>query len=103
MIKPKRLRKPITPRSKIRAALRQVWLRSRERALALKIASYSCQTCGAKQSKAKGREQKVEVHHKEGIAQWARIIDAVYEGLLVSPDGLSVLCPKCHKKEHETK
>jgi predicted HNH restriction endonuclease len=97
----KRTRKPITPRSQVRAALRKVWLRSRERALALKLAGYSCQSCGAKQSKAKGREQKVEVHHKIGIAQWEKIIDSVYEGLLISPNGLEVLCPECHKKEHE--
>jgi predicted HNH restriction endonuclease len=97
----KRTRKPITPRSQVRAALRKVWLRSRERALALKLAGYSCQSCGAKQSKEKGREQKVEVHHKVGIAKWEKIIDSVYEGLLISSNGLEVLCPDCHKKEHE--
>jgi hypothetical protein len=30
---------PYTPRSKVRAALRQLWLRSRERAAALKAAN----------------------------------------------------------------
>ena len=97
----KRTRKPITPRSKIRAALRRLWLRSRERAFALKLAGYKCQKCGVKQSKAKGREQKIEVHHQEGIGNWESIIDEIYIELLIQPTCLKVLCPECHKKEHE--
>ena len=70
-------RLPNTPRSKVRAALRQLWLRSRERAAALKREKYTCQRCGVKQSKAKGKEQKVEVHHKEGIGNWEIVIGSM--------------------------
>ena len=54
----------ITPNSKIKASLRQLFLRSRERAAAIKRDGYTCQVCGAKQSRAQGREVYVEVHHK---------------------------------------
>lgn len=92
-------RLPGTPRSKVRAALRQLWLRSRERQAALKAAGRSCQRCGVKASVAKGREQKIEVHHKNGV-DWEQLIDLVYERLLVSPDFLEAVCPCCHDKEH---
>jgi predicted HNH restriction endonuclease len=90
-------KKPSTPRSKVRAALRQLWLRSRERAAACKAESYTCEECNVKQSKAKGREVAIEVHHNKGI-DWEFLIDEVYRVLLVSPDNLTVLCKACHKK-----
>jgi len=93
-------RLPNTPRSKVRAALRQLWLRSRERAAALKREKYTCQRCGVKQSKAKGKEQKVEVHHKEGIGNWEIVIDAIIAEILCDPSNLEVVCPNCHDKEH---
>lgn len=93
-------RLPGTPRSKVRSALRQLWLRSRERVAALKRDQYSCQVCGVKQSKAKGREVSVEVHHLSPC-DWEALIDLVYERLLINPDGLRVVCPKCHDKIHE--
>jgi predicted HNH restriction endonuclease len=89
---------PYTPNSQIRSALRQLWMRSRERAAALKRDGYSCQVCGAKQSKAKGHEVKVEVHHKNGC-EWDAVIAAVREYLLCNPDELEVLCVDCHKKQ----
>jgi len=93
---------PNTPRSRIRSALRQVFLRSRERAAALKRESNTCQCCHKKASKAKGREQKVEVHHMSGhITNWDKIITMVYEELLCHPDYLEVLCKKCHLEQHE--
>jgi len=76
--------------------LRQLWLRSRERAAALQRDDYSCVDCGVKQSKAKGKEQKVEVHHKAGVLNWDEVIDAVFEYLLCDPDDLETLCPECH-------
>jgi predicted HNH restriction endonuclease len=88
-----------TQRSRIKAALRQLWLRSRERAQALKNNNYSCNKCGAKQSKAAGREQKVEVHHKEGIGNWDKVIELIQEEILCDPEKLEVLCPECHKEE----
>lgn len=90
---------PNTPRSRVRAALRQLFLRSRERAAAIKRDKYTCQCCGVKQSKAKRQEVKVEVHHKEGVLNWDKIIDAVYEDLLCNPERMETLCLECHKKE----
>jgi hypothetical protein len=93
-------RLPTTPRSKVRAAIRQVWLRSRERAAALKRDKYCCQRCGVKQSKAKGKEQKVEVHHLEGhIPNWELIIDEIFKSILCDPKFLQTLCPDCHDAE----
>lgn len=89
---------PYTPTSKIRAALRQMWLRSRERAAALKAANYTCQECGAKQSKAKGREVKVEVHHIDGIKGWERVFAVIRDEILCPPSKLRVLCESCHRK-----
>jgi predicted HNH restriction endonuclease len=95
-------RLPTTPRSKIRQALRQLWLRSRERASALKNAKYCCEECGKKQSKRKGFEQKVEVHHIKPIDDaWDKIIESVFKHILIDPKGLKVLCPECHDKIHE--
>lgn len=89
-------KKPYTPRSRIRASLRQLWLRSRERAAALKRDKYTCQKCGKKQSRKKGCEIYVQVHHKEGI-NWEGLIDLVAERLLQTPDKLETLCEDCHK------
>jgi predicted HNH restriction endonuclease len=85
-----------TPRSRVRAAIRQLWLRSRERAAALRRDQYTCQTCGKKQCTAKGREQKVEVHHLNGI-EWDNIIDYIFRHVLVDPKELETVCPDCHK------
>lgn len=90
---------PNTPRSRVRAALRQVWLRSRERLAALQRESYCCERCHRKQSVAKGRELKLEVHHKDGI-DWDGVIDLVIERILVDPANLEVLCKDCHRGEH---
>ena len=91
---------PNTPRSRVRAALRQLWLRSRERASALKRDKYCCQKCGIKQSRAKGKEVYVEVHHKE-LIDWEALIDLVYERLLVNPEKLTTICVDCHLSLHE--
>jgi len=93
-------KKPVTPRSKVRSAIRQLWLRSRERSLALRRDNYTCQTCGKKQSTAKGHEQKVEVHHLDGI-EWEQIIDYIFRHVLVDPSKLETICPDCHDKEHK--
>jgi hypothetical protein len=95
------LRKPNTPRSQIRSALRRLWLRSRERAAALKRDGYTCQVpgCGRKQSKAKGREVFVEVDHIDGITEWETLIDLVYALLLVPPEKLKTLCKEHHREK----
>lgn len=89
----------MTPRSRIKGMLRQIFLRSKERAEALKRDKYSCQKCGVKQSTKKGHEQKVQVHHKNGIDVWDPIIDMIYDKILCDPADLETLCPDCHKKE----
>lgn len=92
-------KKPITPNSQIRSSLRKVFLRSRERAAALKREGYCCERCGVKQSKAKGKEVFVEVHH-DTCVNWDGLIDLVRERLLGGP--MTVLCRSCHDQEHKT-
>ena len=89
-----------TPSSQIRTALRRLWLRSRERSATLRREGYCCQECGRKQSKAKGKEFAVEVHHTYGITNWAEIEQAIRIWLLTGPDDLEVLCKACHAKIH---
>jgi len=91
-------KKPQTPRSRVKSALRQLWLRSRERAAAIKAESNTCEECNRKGSVAKGREVKIEVHHLDGI-DWDFLVDEVFKVLLVNPDRLQVLCKKCHKEK----
>lgn len=89
----------ITPKSQIRSALRQLFLRSKERAAAIQRDKYTCQICGVKQSKKKGTEVKVQVHHLKGVGNWDKVIDLIYLELLCSPEFLQTLCVDCHKKE----
>lgn len=92
-------KKESTPRSRVRSALRQVWLRSRERAAAIKRENGCCEVCGKKQSAARGREVRLEIHHQDGVAL-EEIIDLVFQELLCHPDRLTVLCSDCHDGEH---
>jgi len=94
-------RLPYTPRSQVRSAIRKLFLRSRERAAALKRDKYTCQTCGRKKSTAKGREFAVEVHHRQGIGNWDEAINAIYYHILCDPSGLETQCPECHDKKGE--
>lgn len=87
-----------TPRSRVKAALRQLWLRSRERAKCMKDAGYRCTECDVKQSVAKGKEVKLEVHHLSEI-HWEKLVDLVFEMLLDAPQ--TPLCKPCHKIETE--
>jgi 5-methylcytosine-specific restriction endonuclease McrA len=91
-------RLPKTPRARVKSALRQLWLRSRERAMALHRDAYTCQECGKKQSRRKGNEIKVEVHHLNGI-EWEQMIDYIYRHLLVNYKELITMCKECHKEE----
>ena len=99
MAKKKSRKKPITPKSQIKNAIRQLWLRSRERAAALKRDNYTCQVCHRKQTMAKGREFKVQVHHVNGI-DWDGIADIIKERVLQTPDSLITMCKECHGAEH---
>ena len=88
---------PYTPNSRIRQTLRILWMRSRERAAALKNTNYCCAYCGVKQSTAKGREVKLDVHHLDGI-DWGDIIAQIRERLLQTPDRLAPACESCHDR-----
>lgn len=90
---PKKL--PYTPNSQIKSALRRLFLRSRERAAALKRDKYTCR-CGAKQSRAKGKEVYVEVHHRKGVCNWPELYIAIRKYLLCSPADMETLCRECH-------
>jgi 5-methylcytosine-specific restriction endonuclease McrA len=92
---------PYTPNSQIKSALRKLWLRSRERSAAIKRDKYTCQQCGAKQSRAKGKEVYVEVHHINGVTNWGALYKAVREHLLCNSDDLETLCACCHQKTQE--
>ena len=94
-------KQPNTTNTMIRSALRRLFLRSRERAATLKRDNYTCTVCGKKQSRAKGKEVFVEVHHRNGI-QWSELFDQVRKYLLCNPDDMITHCVDCHKKE-ETK
>jgi predicted HNH restriction endonuclease len=89
-------KKPNTPRSRIRSILRLLFLRSRERAAVIKRDQNTCTKCGAKGSKARGREVSIEVHHVNGI-DWDGIIDIIYERILNQE--MTCLCKACHKEE----
>ena len=91
-----------TTNSQIRSALRRLFLRSRERGARIKYDKYTCCRCGAKQSKARGREIAVEVHHLEGVENWPELFRVVREYLLCSPDKMETLCVSCHKDESKT-
>lgn len=88
-----------TPSSQIRSALRQLWLRSRERGQAVKDQKNTCVECGRKGSVAKGREVKINVHHKDGI-RWDNLIQLIRDQLLQTPDKYVCMCEECHVKHH---
>lgn len=90
----------VTPLSKIKNAIRQVWLRSRERGTAIKRDKYTCQDCKKKQTTRKGEEFKVQVHHIEEIS-WDDICLVIREKVLQTPDKYVTLCETCHDRRHK--
>lgn len=93
----RKIQKPYTPLSFIKNALRQLWLRSRERRAALSRDGYTCVDCHGKQSKAKGREFKVEVDHLDGC-DIGQIAEYVRRHLLHPPERLETVCKEDHEK-----
>ena len=92
---------PNTTNTAIRAALRRLFLRSRERSAAIKRDKYTCRKCGAKQSRAKDHGVYVEVHHMKGVVNWDEIYAVIRKYLLCDPALMVTLCKECHKKEKE--
>lgn len=94
---------PYTPNSRIRASLRVLWLRSRERQACLRAHGNCCAECGIKQTASKGNEVRLDVHHSNGVGNWDRIFQVIREELLCDPKHLVPLCEKCHEELHEAK
>lgn len=92
--------KDLTPDSRIKSALRRLWLYSRERGGALKREKYCCEVCGIKQSTAKANPVKIHVHHLEGI-DWKKIYKYLRSKLLCDSSKLQILCTDCHKEIHK--
>ena len=88
-----------TPNSQIKSALRRLFLRSRERSFVLRRDHYTCVRCGAKQSRAKGREVYVECHHRDGVQNWAELYAIIRMFLLTSPEDMETMCETCHASE----
>ena len=90
-----------TPRSRIKGMLRQIFLRSKERANALKKTQYCCSKCGIKASVKKGAVVKMEVDHVDGIDVWDEIMTLIEDKLLCigSPNKLQPLCRDCHQEK----
>ena len=89
---------PYTTNSRIKSVLRKLFMTSKEHSAVLKRDGYTCVECGVKKSAAKGREQKVEVHHRNGVNNWEDMYSAIRAELLCNPDEMETLCPECHKK-----
>jgi 5-methylcytosine-specific restriction endonuclease McrA len=89
---------PYTPASRIMSWIRRGWTQSREKNKVLKEAKYTCCKCGAKQSRAKGKEVYVEVHHVKPINR-EKIVKVIREEMLDVDQ--EVLCKPCHKIETE--
>lgn len=93
-----------TKKNYIVRQLRMIWLKSRERNAALKRDGYTCVECHRKQTMAKGKEFRVQVHHKNGITNWNKIAEEIMKELLPNPKHLETLCNECHiKKEIKNK
>jgi len=93
-------RLPYTPRSKVKSALRQLWLRGRERGNAVRRDCNTCVYCCRKGTKARNKERvDIQVHHMRGI-EWEELIDMVYKYLLVHEDYLECVCTDCHDELH---
>lgn len=88
-----------TDRKVIKGHLRQIFLRSRERAACFKRDGYRCRKCGIKQCKAKGSKVSIQCDHIKGIDIWDEVIQLIRDKILCDghPEDLQTLCTHCHK------
>ena len=94
-VAPKKRKEPKTrtERTKIGAALRRIFMYSRERYQAKKRANGKCEQCGA--------EEPLNCHHIDPIGEsWDDIIDLIMNRILCPPEKLICLCKACHNKAH---
>ncbi len=91
----------ITTKAWLTSGLRRMWMKSKERYAAIKRDNATCVKCGRKRSVAKGREVKINVHHKSGKIDWDAIVEVLKRELFVPVEELEVECVECHKKEKE--
>lgn len=57
--------------------------------------NYTCQNCGDKNYKGRGKTIRIEAHH---IKNWSD-----YKDLRLDPDNIITLCYNCHKQVHSIK
>jgi len=90
-----------TPDTMLRSWLRRwVWSKCCEKSYTNRREGYCCEHCGVKNSRAKGKEVRVIVHHQK-LINWDKIFKVLRRELLVSPNQLTCLCDECHKAEHK--
>jgi 5-methylcytosine-specific restriction endonuclease McrA len=88
-----------TPKYKVYGQLRQIFLRSKERAYAIKRDGYTCQICHRKQCKARGKEVQLNVHHLNPIGEtWKELQEIMFDKVLCRPEQLQTLCKECHRE-----
>ena len=92
---PKYLTNPITPMTTIRAALRLLDLRSRERQHAMYLANRTCVWC----DKHASSKVKLNAHHRRP-PNWKRIETVIREELLQTSHDYDILCEECHTTHH---
>ena len=102
MIAKKKKKRTETPRGLIVTTLRKLFMWSPERNAALARDDKTCQVCGKRESKAKGKECSIQVHHiQEGDINWDRIERVIRAELLCPAEMLICLCKEHHKECHQ--
>ena len=98
---PAKKKKPPALKSRIRSALRRVWLYSPEYRDAKRYYNNTCAECGRKGTAAKGREVKTQLHHIGGMPELPGLIDEIIRVMYPPVEGYEVLCKECHKLLHK--
>lgn len=88
----------VTPDRIIISLLRQLFLRSRERSIAVRNAHHRCEKCGVSD-----KDFRFQCHHKIKEINWDKIISVIREELLCSPEEMMYICTNCHNLIHGKK